>query len=142
MIRDYTVLEDDQVIQLIREEDNQEAMDYLLNKYRRLVKKEARTLYMMGSDTEDLIQEGMIGLFKSIRDYRMEQEASFYTFAKICIQRQLVNAVKASARKKHTPLNSYVSFYEPVQESKEVSIMDTIQAAEHFSNPEKILLEH
>ncbi|MBQ3514211.1 MAG: RNA polymerase sporulation sigma factor SigH [Lachnospiraceae bacterium] len=142
MSRDFTMLEDEQIIRLIREEDNREAMDFLMNKYRGLVKKEARTLYMMGADSEDIIQEGMIGLFKAIRDYSPENEATFFTFAKICIQRQLVNAVKASTRKKHSPLNSYVSFYEPVQESKEVSVMDTIQAAESFSNPEKILLEH
>lgn len=142
MSRDFTILEDEQIIRLIRKEDNREAMDFLMNKYRGLVKKEARTLYMMGADSEDIIQEGMIGLFKAIRDYCPGNEATFFTFAKICIQRQLVNAVKASTRKKHSPLNSYVSFYEPVQESTEVSVMDTIQAAESFSNPEKILLEH
>ena len=142
MSRDFTKLEDEQMIRLIREENNEEAMDFLMNKYRGLVKKEARTLYMMGADSEDIIQEGMIGLFKAIRDYSMENEASFFTFAKICIQRQLVNAVKASTRKKHSPLNSYVSFYEPVQESTKVAVMDTIQAAENFSNPENILLEH
>lgn len=142
MSRDFTILEDDQIVGLIRKEDNREAMDFLMNKYRGLVKKEARTLYMMGADSEDIIQEGMIGLFKAIRDYSSENEATFFTFAKICIQRQLVNAVKSSTRKKHSPLNTYVSFYEPVQESKEMSVMDTIQAAENFSNPEKILLEH
>ena len=138
---DYTSFSDEELIGKLRE-GNAKIADYIMEKYKPLVRKKTNAMYLIGGETEDLIQDGMIGLFKAIRDYSMENEASFFTFAKICIQRQLVNAVKASTRKKHSPLNSYVSFYEPVQESTEVAVMDTIQAAENFSNPENILLEH
>ena len=137
----YNEIPDEELIELTRKGD-MKAQNYLLEKYKSLVGMKANKFFLVGAEDDDIIQEGMIGLFKAIRDYSMENEASFFTFAKICIQRQLVNAVKASTRKKHSPLNSYVSFYEPVQESTEVAVMDTIQAAENFSNPENILLEH
>ena len=83
--------------------------EYLLEKYKPLVKKQARTMYLMGGENEDLIQEGMIGLFKAIRDYRGDKEASFYTFAQLCVDRQMYNAIQSSTRQKHQPLNSYIS---------------------------------
>ena len=83
-------------------------MEYLLEKYKNLVRRRANALYLIGGETEDLIQEGMIGLFKAIRDYRTDKDTSFYHFAELCVTRQMYTAVEASRRKKHTPLNTYV----------------------------------
>ena len=88
-------------------------MDHLMMKYKAMVRKKARAMYLFGGENEDLIQEGMIGLFKAIRDYRPEKESSFYHFAELCISRQMYTAIEASNRKKHAPLNSYVSLSEP-----------------------------
>ena len=86
-----------------------EISDYLMEKYKEFVRKKARAVYLIGGETDDLIQEGMIGLFKAVQDYRPEKEASFRTFAGLCIDRQLYSAIQSSNRQKHLPLNSYVS---------------------------------
>ena len=83
-----------------------------MEKYKNLVRKEANAMFLLGGENDDLIQEGMIGLFKAVRDYQTEQDTSFYSFAKLCITRQMYSAIEASKRKKHSPLNSYISFYE------------------------------
>ena len=106
----YRNLSDEELIAALRGGEKR-LMDYILNKYKPLVLRKANAMYLIGGDTEDLIQEGMIGLFKAIRDYRQEKETSFFHFAELCINRQLYSAVEASNRKKHAPLNSYVSFY-------------------------------
>ena len=90
----------------------QECMDVLIERYKGQVRKEARTLYLIGGDSDDLIQEGMLGLFKAIRDYRPEKEASFGSFVKLCISRQLYTAIQAASRQKHSPLNTYVELTE------------------------------
>ncbi len=90
-------------------EGEEEIMDYLLDKYKNLVRKKARAMYLIGGDNDDLIQEGMIGLYKAISKYDPSKEASFFNFADLCIARQIYTAVTASNRKKHTPLNSYIS---------------------------------
>jgi RNA polymerase sporulation-specific sigma factor len=95
--------------------------DYLIEKYKELVRQKARAMFLMGGETDDLIQEGMIGLFKAVRDYQPDKEASFQTFARLCIDRQLYNAIQNSNRQKHQPLNSYVSLsqdYESVHLSE------------------------
>ena len=86
-----------------------EISDYLMEKYKEFVRKKARAVYLIGGETDDLIQEGMIGLFKAVQDYRPEKETSFRTFAGLCIDRQLYSAIQSSNRQKHLPLNSYVS---------------------------------
>lgn len=106
----YQDLSDEQLIDALRRGDDS-IMDYILNKYKPLVLGKANAMYLIGGDTDDLIQEGMIGLFKAIRDYRDDREASFFHFAELCVNRQIYSAVEASNRKKHAPLNSYVSFY-------------------------------
>lgn len=130
-------LTDEELIARIRMQDH-DAMDYLLDKYRNMVKRETREIYMIGADSEDLMQEGMIGLFKAIRDYNEERNCSFHTFAVLCVKRQLLTAVTSSNRKKHHPLNHYISFYSQDEETKS-SVMD-ILAAEENSNPESNLL--
>ena len=104
----YKDVSDEQLIEQLRAGQNG-VMDYLMEKYKNLVRKRANALYLIGGETEDLIQEGMIGLFKAVQDYRTEKEVSFYHFAELCINRQMYTAVEASQRKKHAPLNTYVS---------------------------------
>ena len=103
-------MDDNQILALGRAGED-EATEFLLQKYGYLVKREVRTVYLIGAETEDLAQEGMIGLFKAIRDYSPDKAASFSTFASVCIRRQIQNAITNSNRKKHVPLNSYVSLY-------------------------------
>ncbi|MCM1179132.1 MAG: sigma-70 family RNA polymerase sigma factor [Clostridium sp.] len=134
----YAKHSDENLILLIRE-GNQDATEYLLKKYSPLVKKSIRTLYLIGADTEDLSQEGMIGLFKAIQNYEAGRDATFYTYAKICIDRQIYSAIKASNRKKHSPLNSYISLYANIGES-EAELIDNLEAG-NDSNPEHIVLD-
>lgn len=103
----YKDVPDEQLIVCLR--NGQTAvMDYLMEKYKNLVRKRANALYLIGGETEDLIQEGMIGLFKAVQDFRTDKDVSFYHFAELCINRQMYTAVEAAQRKKHTPLNTYV----------------------------------
>lgn len=124
--------------------------EYLLEKYKPLVKKQARTMYLMGGENEDLIQEGMIGLFRAISTYR-QGEGSFYGFALLCVNRQMYTAVQASARKKHEPLNAYVSLDEepqmPLEDSPETMLLlqekegkREAMIARHLSSLEKKVL--
>lgn len=104
----YQGYTDEELIQRLRQGE-EEIEEYLLEKYKGMVRKAARAMYLIGGENEDLVQEGMVGLFKAIRDYSPEKAASFQTFARICIERQLYNAVQGSNRQKHQPLNSYIS---------------------------------
>lgn len=110
----YGQFSDEQLIERLRGGET-EISDYLMEKYKGLVRKKARAMYLIGGDTDDLIQEGMIGLFKAVQNYRPDREASFQTFASLCIERQLYSAVKNSTRQKHIPLNSYVSLSEEAE---------------------------
>ncbi len=134
----YTKHSDETLLLLIQKGD-QDATEYLLKKYSPLVKKSIRTLYLIGADTEDLSQEGMIGLFKAIQNYEPGRDATFYTYAKICIDRQIYSAIKASNRKKHSPLNSYISLYANAGEG-EAELIDNLEAG-NDSNPEHIILD-
>ena len=112
-----------------------DAMECLLEKYRDIVRKEARKFFLAGGDEEDLIQEGMIGLFKAVRDYQPDKDATFQTFASICVDRQIYNAIQSSNRQKHQPLNSYVSLSEQGGENEE-HLGDT-----WVENPESIIID-
>lgn len=137
---DYNTKSDEELILLDHQGDD-DATEYLLKKYSPLVKKSIRTLYLIGADTEDLLQEGMIGLFKAIRHYEEDnrQGSSFYTFAKLCVDRQLYSAIKLSNRKKHFPLNSYISFYSKINET-DTELIENLEAGSEF-NPEFIILD-
>ena len=111
-MKKYEECQDDELIRRLRDGDGS-VMDYLMEKYKDLVRRKARLMYLPGADQEDLIQEGMIGLFKAVRDYEKDRDASFSTFADLCISRQIYTAVEAGARKKHAPLNHYVSLSQP-----------------------------
>ena len=117
---------------------NQEIMDYLMVKYKSMVRKKARAMYLLGGENEDLIQEGMIGLIKAVRDFDGTQKTSFSSFAELCVSRQMYSAIEASNRKKHLPLNSYVSLYEDseeVGEGRSLPLIDTIESSKE-NDPE------
>ena len=117
---------------------NQEIMDYLMVKYKSMVRKKARAMYLLGGENEDLIQEGMIGLIKAVRDFDVTQKTSFSSFAELCVSRQMYSAIEASNRKKHLPLNSYVSLYEDsaeLGEGRTLPLIDTIESSKE-NDPE------
>ena len=133
---EYKKLTDEELIRRLRMGEK-EIIDFLMEKYKNLVRKEANAMYLLGGETDDLIQEGMIGLFKAVQDYDVDQEASFFSFARLCVTRQLYSAIEASNRKKHSPLNSYISLYE--REDGEGSLIDMMES-EHETNPEELLV--
>ena len=134
----YEQLTDEQLITRLREGDRG-VTDYLMEKYKGLVKKEAKAMYLLGGENDDLIQEGMIGLFKAVRDYDAAQKTSFYSFAGLCVRRQMYSAIEASRRKKHSPLNFYISLYEKEDPEEKGNLMDTIEAGRE-SDPEQVFL--
>lgn len=132
----YEHMSDEQLIRKYRDGDKQ-IIDYIMEKYKNLVRKEANAMFLLGGENDDLIQEGMIGLFKAVQDYDTEKEASFHSFARLCVTRQMYSAIEASKRKKHSPLNSYVSLYDKNEEQS--SLIETMEDNGQ-SNPEDLLI--
>ena len=117
---------------------------FIMNKYKNLVKSKAKSMYILGADKDDLIQEGMIGLFKAVRDYDSGRDASFFTFADLCISRQMYTAVQASRRQKHIPLNTYISLYATAKENaenEEDMALVNILALKSEQSPEEMLID-
>lgn len=143
----YAVFTDEELIDRLRDGDAH-ITDYIMNKYKNLVRKKAKSMYILGADNDDLIQEGMIGLFKAVRDYDAGRDASFYTFADLCISRQMYNAVQASRREKHAPLNTYISLYADMTEAEGeqngngsgMKLLNTIASAVE-TNPEQLMID-
>ena len=133
----YTTYTDEELIRMLRG-GKTDIADYIMEKYKPLVRKKTNALYLIGGETEDLIQEGMIGLFKAVRDYKEEKETSFFSFADLCISRQLYSALEASNRKKHMPLNTYVSFSTP--EGEEGVPLEQM-VTEQTVSPEQMMIE-
>lgn len=132
-------LEDDQLVEMAKTGDVA-ALEYLINKYKNFVRAKARTYFLVGADKEDIIQEGMIGLYKAIRDYKSDRLASFHAFAEICITRQIITAIKTATRQKHIPLNSYISLNKPVfDEESDRTLMDVMITAK-ISDPEELII--
>ena len=136
----YEDMTDEELIDQLREGDRQ-VMDYICDKYKNLVRSKAKSMYILGGDSEDLIQEGMLGLFKAVRDYKPGKEASFATFAGLCIDRQMYSAVASSQRQKHQPLNSFVSLSEPVSE-QELRLVDEETPEEIMISRENVIGMH
>lgn len=140
----YSDLKDEELI--VRLRDGESAItDFIMNKYKNLVRSKAKAMYILGADNDDLIQEGMIGLFKAVRDYDSGRDASFYTFADLCIARQMYTAVQASRRQKHAPLNSYISLYSNVanggtDNTEDVTLLNAL-ASQVVLNPEELLID-
>lgn len=136
-MKNYEEYTDEELVDRLHQGEN-EIMDYILEKYKPLVRKQTNALFLIGGENEDLIQEGMIGLFKAIRDYDDTKEATFFYFAQLCIKRQLASALEASNRKKHIPLNNYVSFSS--DENDNVAALEAL-ISQGVESPEQMVLE-
>ncbi len=137
---DYEALTDEELIRRIRLNDP-DAEDVLYLRYKQVVRSKARTYFLVGADREDIIQEGMIGLYKAVCDYEFDKQASFRAFAELCITRQIITAIKSATRKKHIPLNTYVSLSRPVYEDGdgERTLIDVLETT-RISDPEEALI--
>ena len=134
----YKQLSDDEVALLAQGGDGQ-ALVYLLDKYKNFVRARARSYFLIGADHEDIVQEGMIGLYKAIRDYKADKQTSFRAFAELCVKRQIITAIKTATRQKHVPLNSYVSLNKPLyDEESDRTLMDVIEG--RVTNPEDLFI--
>ncbi len=138
---DYENISDEELIDRLRGGE-EGIMDYICEKYKNLVRSKAKSMHILGGDNEDLIQEGMLGLFKAVRDYDCGRDASFLTFAELCVSRQLYTAVQASQRKKHLPLNTYVSLYTDTsgQDGKQSELLESLTRQTQQS-PEELFLD-
>lgn len=135
----YDCSSDEQLVDVVREGDC-EALEYLIHKYRNFVRVKARSYFLIGADREDIVQEGMIGLYKAIRDFKGDKLASFKVFAELCITRQIITAIKTATRQKHIPLNSYVSLDKPIyDEDSDRTLLDVIGGS-RASDPEELII--
>ena len=135
----YIGQEDEQLVELVREGDEL-ALEYMISKYKNFVRAKARSYFLIGADREDIIQEGMIGLYKAIRDFRPDKLASFRAFAELCITRQIITAIKTATRQKHIPLNSYVSLNKPIyDEEADRTLLDVLSGTK-ITDPEELVI--
>ncbi|MDR1204870.1 MAG: RNA polymerase sporulation sigma factor SigH [Peptococcaceae bacterium] len=133
------LMEDEEIVEIARA-GGKEAEEFLVNKYKNFVRAKARSYFLIGADREDIIQEGMIGLFKAIRDYKCDKLSSFRAFAELCITRQIITAIKTATRQKHIPLNSYVSLNKPIyDEDSDRTLMDVISGTK-ITDPEELII--
>lgn len=133
-------LTDEELVFLAHKNDGREAEEYLLNKYKNLVRARAKAYFLVGGDNDDLVQEGMIGLFKAIRDFDVDKDVSFHSFAELCIKRQIFTAIKTADRQKHQPLNTYISLNTPVyDDDSERTLIETV-SERHSVDPEKLYI--
>ena len=136
---DLDAMSDEDLVELVRQGDD-EALEHLINKYKNFVRAKARSYFLIGADREDIVQEGMIGLYKSIRDFRDDKLASFKAFAELCITRQIITAIKTATRQKHIPLNSYVSLDKPIyDEDSDRTLLDVI-CGSRVTDPEELII--
>lgn len=141
----YEKCTDEELLTRLRSGE-EEISDYLMEKYKGFVRQKARAMFLIGGETDDLIQEGMIGLFKAIRDYDTGRDASFFTFADLCVSRQMYTAIQAAGRLKNAPLNSYISIYadysrqEEGESSEEVKLINSLISPLE-KNPEELLID-
>ena len=135
----YEALCDDELVVMAREGDA-DAEEYLIQKYKDTARNRAHLYFMVGGDKEDIVQEGMIGIFKAIRSYDPEKQASFRTFAELCISRQIITAIKRAGRMKHSPLNTSVSLWRPVSEEENGNTLADTLSSDSNTDPETVLL--
>jgi len=135
----YQLMLDEEVVEFARNGD-EDALEYLITKYKNFVRAKARAYFLIGADREDIIQEGMIGLYKAIRDFRMDKLSSFRAFAELCITRQMITAINTATRQKHIPLNSYISLNKPIyDEDSDRTLMDVISGTK-ITDPEELII--
>ncbi|PWA12993.1 RNA polymerase sporulation sigma factor SigH [Pueribacillus theae] len=136
---EFETIQDEELVRIIHE-GNTIALEYLINKYKNFVRAKARSYFLIGADREDIIQEGMIGLYKAIRDFKEDKLSSFKAFAELCITRQMITAIKTATRQKHIPLNSYVSLDKPIfDEESDRTLMDVLTGTRK-TDPEMLLI--
>lgn len=136
----FEALTDEEIVLDAKDNDNEEALVYLINKYRNFVRAKARSYFLIGAEREDIIQEGMIGLYKAIRDFRNDKLSSFRAFAELCVTRQIITAIKTATRQKHIPLNSYVSLNKPIyDEDSDRTLLDVLSGSK-ISDPEELVI--
>ncbi|WP_089609452.1 RNA polymerase sporulation sigma factor SigH [Dehalobacterium formicoaceticum] len=135
----FVMMVDEDIVEIAKD-GNISAQEYLINKYKNFVRAKARSYFLIGADREDIIQEGMIGLYKAIRDFRCDKLSSFRAFAELCITRQIITAIKTATRQKHIPLNSYVSLNKPIyDEDSDRTLLDVISGAK-ITDPEELVI--
>ncbi len=135
----FLELEDEEIVEVVRKGDDN-ALEYLIHKYKNFVRAKSRSYFLVGADREDIVQEGMIGLFKAIRDYKEDKLSSFKAFAELCITRQIITAIKTATRQKHIPLNSYVSLDKPIyDEESDRTLLDVISETKG-TDPEEMII--
>lgn len=138
-VNQFDSMADEQIVEDARQGDVQ-ALEYIIHKYKNFVRAKARSYFLIGADREDIIQEGMIGLYKAIRDYRADKLSSFRAFAELCITRQIITAIKTATRQKHIPLNSYISLNKPIyDEDSDRTLLDII-SGNTISDPEELVI--
>ncbi|MDD3840717.1 MAG: RNA polymerase sporulation sigma factor SigH [Clostridia bacterium] len=136
---DYEMMLDEDIVEYAKNGDSI-ALEYLINKYRNFVRAKARSYFLIGADREDIVQEGMIGLYKAIRDFRRDKLSSFRAFAELCITRQIITAIKTATRQKHIPLNSYISLNKPIyDEESDRTLLDVLSGTK-ISDPEELII--
>lgn len=135
----FSDMNDEEVVQEAANGDH-EALEYIIRKYKNFVKSKSRSYFLIGADREDIVQEGMIGLYKAVRDYNPNKLASFRAFAELCITRQIITAIKTATRQKHIPLNSYISLNKPIyDEDSDRTLLDVLSSVK-ISDPEELVI--
>ncbi|MEW5323233.1 RNA polymerase sporulation sigma factor SigH [Geobacillus thermoleovorans] len=137
--KDYHQLDDEQLVALVHEGDG-EALDFLIHKYQNFVRAKARSYFLVGADREDIVQEGMIGLYKAVRDFKGDKLSSFKAFAELCITRQMITAIKTATRQKHIPLNSYVSLDKPIYDDESDRTLMDVLSGTQLTDPEQLIV--
>jgi len=140
-LEEYKQMTDDELVELVHQGD-MEAQETLIKRYKNFVLAKSRSYFLVGADREDIVQEGMIGLYKAVRDYKIERLASFRAFAELCITRQIITAIKAATRQKHQPLNTYISLNKPIyDEESDRTLLDVLKGGK-LSNPEALFISN
>lgn len=138
-IESYEGMLDEEIV-LSARDGNVTSLEYIINKYKNFVRAKARSYFLIGADKEDIVQEGMIGLYKAIRDFRNDKLSSFRAFAELCITRQIITAIKTATRQKHIPLNSYVSLNKPIYDEESDRTLLDILTATKITDPEELII--
>ena len=138
-VESYDNMLDEEIV-LSAREGNTASLEYIINKYKNFVRAKARSYFLIGADKEDIVQEGMIGLYKAIRDFRNDKLSSFRAFAELCITRQIITAIKTATRQKHIPLNSYVSLNKPIYDEESDRTLLDILTATKITDPEELII--
>ena len=135
----FTSLTDEDIVAICQKENNHYATDYIVQRYKNFVRSKARSYFLMGADKEDIIQEGMIGLYKATRDFEPGHQLNFKGFAEICITRQIISAIKGASRQKHIPLNSYISLNKPAYDDSERTLIEVLETEKNL-DPQEVVI--